>query len=163
MIGVILIVVWVLNLKSTFNSVDPKSLIGTSSGATTTNNSVLTKVSYAQVERIEQTSLTFKIYFNVNNTTDDILNFSTLTDITLQVDGQTYAPKQLLDRQGTPFAQKILSHTQDFGILVFGPIAGDRGTLTLDNMSFETANNSTFKQELNLNFSDLKNSLKLRN
>jgi hypothetical protein len=111
---------------------------------------------------VETAGNNFNVYFNLNNTTDDILNFSKASDITLIVNDQTFHPSQINDRQGKPFAQKILSFTQNFGILVFPALSGDSGQLTFDQMTFERSSDKPLKQTLNLDFKELEKTSNLR-
>ena len=59
--------------------------------------------------------------------------------------------------------QKILSRTQNFGILIFDSINGDEGKLILDNLTFEESSATTLKQELDLDFKQLLNPVEVRN
>ena len=94
-------------------------------------------ISYMSVERVEQTDKTLKIYFNINNSGNDILNVPKLSDISLSVSNNLSHPQKITDRQGNTFVQKVLSRTQNFGILFFPAINGNRGTLLFDQMSLE--------------------------
>ena len=66
-------------------------------------------------------------------------------------------PQQLTDRQGSAFVKKVLSRTQNFGILTFSAINSEEGTLTFDQMFFEKNPQQFFKQILDLEFDKLKN------
>lgn len=160
-VAVILVAIWVFSLKSTIQGLNGKNLI--KADQTTKSNSAKTDTAFVSVERVEQTGNSFKIYFNVNNSTDDILNFPDLTNITLEVNGQSLNPTQIFDRQNNPFVKKILSHTQNFGTLVYPTVNATSGKLTIDQMSFEKTTDQIFQQELNLNFTELKKSSNLRN
>jgi hypothetical protein len=79
------------------------------------------------------------------------------------VEDRPYNPKQILDRQNNKFVQKVLSNTQNFGILVFDPVEGDEGDLVIENLSFEQSLGQTLKQEITLNFEELRQQTEVRN
>ena len=157
-VGIILLVLWVLSLKNTFSGLDTKSLINTNTGQNTTEAST----QFASVERVELGE-NLKIYFNINNTTDDILNISKLENINLVVNGQTVKPKSMNDRQGAVFVQKVLSHTQNFGTLTFPATDSNQAELIFDQMFFENNQSSIFKQTMELDLDKLNKDSNLRN
>jgi hypothetical protein len=157
--GIVLVAIFVFNTKNSLKDVDGKELINIDVPSTT----AMTQTPYASVERVERTEKVLKIYFNFNNPTDDILNVSKLSDISLSFDNSKLNPKNITDRQGQAFVQKILSHTQNFGILVFDPINSGQVTLTFDQMSLEKNPNNIFRQELNLNLDELTETINPRN
>jgi hypothetical protein len=159
--GVILLLVWMLSLKNVFSNVDSKSLIKVP--VTQTQTSPGTSTEFVAVERVEQTQTSLKIYFNINNPTDDILNVSKLNNVSLTEKNNTTQPKQITDRQGQAFVQKVLSHTQNFGILTFSGTNASSGTLTFDQMFFEKSSDKLFSQTLNLDFNKLNQESNLRN
>src|SRR5258708_17631500 len=112
--AIVLVVILIFNIKDTLKNVDGKKLIdlNTSSGRTAAN----TNIQYASVERVERTAKVLKIYFNLNNPTNDILNVSKVSDITLAFDGSEVKPQSILDRQGNPFVQNAFrseEHTSE--------------------------------------------------
>jgi hypothetical protein len=115
------------------------------------------------VERIESNDAgAFKIYFNINNPTNDIINFATTDNIKLLVNDAKLNPLRILDRQKKPFVSRILSHTQNFGILYFNPTSADFGTLTFSDLFFEKKPDGLFKEEFNLDFQALNKPEELR-
>ena len=158
--AIILVIIWVLSLKSTISGIDGSSLIKLNT--TTTSTTEQAQVAYASVERAESTDV-LKIYFNLNNPTNDILNASKLLNITLTSNGTQIQPTAITDRQGNPFVQKVLSHTQNFGILTFPAITIHQGTLTFDQMFLEKTPNNVFQQKLELNFDELIKNSNVRN
>ena len=157
-----LIIIFIFNLKSTVSNLSVQDLINLSNRSSQTDSEQL-ETQLIQVERIEKANNSFKIYFNVNNESQNILNFPKSEDITLTVEDRSYHPRQISDRQGEPFVQKILSRTQNFGILIFDSINGDEGKLILDNLTFEESSATTLKQELDLDFKQLLNPVEVRN
>jgi hypothetical protein len=157
--AVLLIVLWVINLKS---SIGGEEQSGTDSGQNTAEN-IQNDVSYASVEWVESSSTNFKIFFNFNNTTDDILNVSSLSDIELNYNDSKINPTKILDRQGSAFVEKVLSHTQKFGVLVFPPLTAQKGELTFNQMFFDQKQSDFLTQTLKLDFKELKETDKLRN
>jgi hypothetical protein len=159
--AVILVVIFVFNIKNNLKGVNTKSLI--QSNNSTASKTALSDTAYASVERIERTDNLLKIYFNFNNSTDDILSISKLEDIDLSFNNDRIKPKTITDRQGKPFVQKILSHTQNFGILTFDRLNTDDVKLTFDMMFFEKDPSKVFRQDLELNLNELSQPIKVRN
>ncbi len=159
--AIILVAVFVLSVKSTLKNVDGKKLIDINQSATSTND--VTTTPYAAVERVERTEKVLKIYFNYHNTTDDILNISKIADITLTFEDNSIKPQAMTDRQGKTFIQKVLSKTQNFGILTFSPINTGKAVLTFDQMFFEKDPSKIFQQKLELNLDELSKPENLRN
>jgi hypothetical protein len=156
-IALIVVGGWVFSLKNNLKSLNQTAQI---SGATAKP----VTVTYASVERAELVGSILKVYFNFNNQTNDILNISALNNIILQINNTTLNPTSITDRQGGKFPAKILSHTQDFGILVFSNFSNDDSnlTLTFDQMFFDQDNADIFKQSIDLNLKKLENPTNLR-
>jgi hypothetical protein len=112
-------------------------------------------IEFAQVERVERSEHTLKIYFNLNNPTDDILNVSKISDITLNTDKNTLTAQTITNRQGSDFVKKILSHTQTFGILTFPATEATNATLILNKMFLEKKPTEIFGQKLELDLEKL--------
>ncbi|GEM_PF-2418930 len=162
--ALILFVIWVFSLRSTIKNLNGVDLIKLPTSEPTNNQGqIQTATPYATVERAESTALNFKLYFNFNNSTNDILNLPALTDITLKINNQTIKPTKITDRQNQPFVQKILSHTQNFGILIFPKTNADAADLNFNQMYFEQTPNALFNQKIKLNLKDLEKSALLRN
>lgn len=154
--AVALVAIFIYNLKSELNSIDGDPLvIDKPENKESTSN-------YTTAERADFAEGSVQIFFKVNNNTDDILNFSKLEAIKLIADDKTIEPTKITDRQGKPFFAKILSHTEVFGIITFPIGNAESGTLTLDDMFFETRPESIFQQEIDLDFEQLKKSQELR-
>lgn len=151
-LAIILVLLWAFNIKSTINN---SSFSETSSGSKTESTSAPAKETYVSVERAEISGETLNIYFNINNTSNDILNAPKLSNISLTAKDTEYDAYQLTDRQGRPFVQKILSHNQNFGILAFPNVNTDSAELILDNMFFEMTPDQVFIQTIHLDLKDL--------
>ena len=147
-------------VEAFISKLDTKNLL-TIPTQTTNSNQIVSN--YITVERAEVAGQNLKIYFNFNNTTNDILNISKLTDITFNIDNQQTNPTQMLDRQGQTFVQKNLSHTQNFGILVFPNPHATTGTLTFNQMFFEQTPDKILTQTIDIDLKQLEQSTKLRN
>ena len=158
--GIIIIVIWILNLKNTLKSTDGKSILTTQDSSKVA--SAETDLDLLGVESVQRSGSQVKIYFNINNQTDDILNVPSLDNITFRDNNNSAHPQQLTDRQGSAFVKKVLTHTQNFGILTFTTINDEKGTLTFDQMFFEKNPEQIFKQILDLEFDKLKNNAQPR-
>ena len=159
-LAVIIFIAWIFGIKSTLNNVNKSDLIKINNPTTTTPQ---TNTVFARVERVELGRDQLKVYFNFNNSTDDILNISKLEDVSLQINSATIKPAQITDRQNAPFVQKILSHTQNFGILFFPATDAKKANLIFDQMFLESQPANLFQQKLDLNLSELNSKAQLRN
>jgi hypothetical protein len=159
-IAVAIFIIWVMSVKSDISKLDTKNLLTIPTQSTNSNQ---TAVNYVNIERAEVAGQNLKLYFNFNNTTDDILNISKLTDITFNIDNQQINPTQILDRQGQTFVQKVLSHKQDFGILVFLNPHATTGTISFNQMFFEQTPDQKLTQTINIDLKQLEQLTKLRN
>ncbi len=153
-IAILLIIIWIVSIKVT---------ISNSSKPADTPVKTVSSVEFVNVERIEKAGSLMKIYFNLNNNTTDILNVSAAEDITLQTSAGSLHPSSILDRQGQPFAQKVLSKTQVFGILTFAATADKSAELTFDNMALEQNLSQPLKQVLKLDITKLNQPANVRN
>jgi hypothetical protein len=149
-VGIVMVLLIAQSIKSSVNNVDGSLIKIDDTKATSTS-----PIDYASVERVESDDKFLKIYFNFNNTTNDILNVSKLADIKLVVKEGTLAPQKITDRQGNVYVQKILSHTQNFGILIFPATTSKNATLTFDQMYLEKDLTNSFQQKLELNLEEL--------
>ncbi|MBI4363488.1 MAG: hypothetical protein HY545_01415 [Candidatus Doudnabacteria bacterium] len=154
--GVLLAGIWLMELKSTIIAPSRQE-------QQTENNNTQIAQKYISVERTEVSGETTKLFFSVNNDTGDILNFSTINDVHLNFDQSGIKPAKLLTRQDKPFVAKILSHTQEFGILVFTGSLSDIGELTFDQLFFESHPENIFKETISLDFDELMKAQELRN
>jgi hypothetical protein len=163
-IGALLVIIWFISLKSNISNLGTNSLTDfRSPEAEQPNQITAIATDLIKIEYIEQSISGFKIFFNISNRTNDILNFPQIHNITLTVEDRPYNPKQILDRQNNKFVQKVLSNTQNFGILVFDHVEGDEGDLVIENLSFEQSLGQTLKQEITLNFEELRQQTEVRN
>jgi hypothetical protein len=110
---------------------------------------------YIEAERIEHKDGQLMVYFKVSNPTDNILVMPQPESITLKAGDQTLTPTAVINRQNGNFQQKILSHTDAFGTLIFNDTAIQNVRLTFNSLSFETDDNTFFKQDLDLNLEKL--------
>lgn len=160
-LAIILFTLWVLSLKSTLKNLNTSDLVKINP-ETNTEIAGQTKTPFATVERAEFAADSLQLYFNFQNPTTDILNISKLSDIQLHVGGKQINPKQITDRQGQPFVQKILSGAQNFGILIFDKTASDSDELIFDQMFLEQSPSQMFSQKIQLDFKQLEKNAKLR-
>lgn len=158
-VAIIILAVWVITLKANIKNLDGKNLLSTP--ATTSINQ--SPSNFASVERAEISGQNLKLYFNFNNPTSDILNVSKNSDISLDIDGKQETPTQMTDRQGQPFVQKVLSKTQNFGILVFPAPRDSSGKLTFNQIFFEQTPSQIFNQTIDLDLKKLEQDSNLRN
>lgn len=158
--AVILIILWSISLKSTIKNTSGKPLIPQNSTAEYKNQQETTLLN---VERTETSGNTLKIYFNLNNQTDDILNVSKISNVELVTDAGTFRPSKMTNRQGETFVQKVLSRTQNFGIVTFPATNEAKATLIFNEMFLEKNPNQLLKQTFELDFSKLNQDSKVRN
>lgn len=160
-VAVALIAIWSLSIKAQIKNIgnDKNNKDNSSPVSEQPENTV----QYIAVERVEDQGNSLKIYFNVNNNTNDILNFSKMEDIELKLNDQTKNPLAVRDRQGNAFVGKVLSKTQVFGIITFDKVQEDSATLTFGQLFFEKHPELILKQSLDLNFKQLKLEQNLRN
>jgi len=155
----VLLIIWGFGLKNTLNKVDKTAFTVPANN----NGAKAQEINYITVERVEKNGSIMTIYFNIENNTPDILNFSTNQDITLTADDRSAYPTEVKDRQNNNFVQKVLSYTKQFGVLKFTGITSDTGKLTFNNLSFEQKQSQTLTQTLNLDFKELNQKTKVRN
>lgn len=156
-IGILLVFAWVFSLKSTISGLDKNSSANSAPAETPT-----AKTQYITIERAETSAGNLRIYFKIKNPSNDILNFSKLEDIKLVAGGRELSPVKLLDRQNKPFVQKILSKTENFGMLTFLSEMPDEGKLSFDQLFFENQPQLIFKETSDLDFSQLVKTEELR-
>lgn len=155
-VALVLFTLWIISIKSSITGLDTQGLVKS------VNTTAATQVSFASVERAEAGS-SIKLYFNFDNPSDDILNIPILSNITLTVKGKSMNPTQITDRQGKPFVQKVLSHEQNFGILVFPTAGADSAELTFNQMFFERSPEQILSQKIELDLKKLQKTNNLRN
>lgn len=157
-VAAILMILWSVNLKSQFADINGDNLF-----TLPEEESDTLEQKFISVENAEHTDTGLKIFFKIKNPTKNILNFSKADDITLIIDNEKNAAMKLTDRQNQAFVQKILSDTENFGILFFPKTEARTGKLEFDNLFFENAPETIFKEILDLNFDKLNNQEELRN
>lgn len=158
-LGIILLVLWGYTLKSEIGNLNGTQLLDLPN----LDLSQDTPPKFIKVERIEETATVLKIFFSVNNDSADILNFSSVEEIELSANNTTYQPVQVLDRQNKPFVVKVLSHTENFGTLVFPPVNSDLASITFKDLHFEKQPETIFQETLKLEVAKLKKDAQLRN
>lgn len=126
------------------------------------NETPTQEAKYVKVERVESSNNNFKIYFSVHNTQTDILNFSSSNEVKLTASGKTIGPERIVDRQNKPFVQKILSKTENFGILIFPQINSQTAELLFEDLYFENQPDKIFKELLSLDIDELTKNQEVR-
>ena len=157
--AVLVVSLWAINFKHTIQNIDGRSVLG----ALTTIQSQAAANHYLALDGAEMKSGKLLVYFSVNNDSDDILNFSAPSDIALNLDGNTYNPVSIQTRQNQPFTQKILSHTQTFGILTFDSPKSTSGDLTFDNLNFDQSPANIFHETIGFDLTNLSKPQSIRN
>jgi hypothetical protein len=118
--------------------------------------SVLSATNRISIESMETKNDKRYLYFKIENNTSDILNFAPMDKITLNVGSELLKLENIVDRQRMPFVKKVLSNQTLYGILIFPNFEGKTGTLTFDNMYFESNQSQIFKETSTVDFSKLK-------
>lgn len=158
-VGLFLMVIWIATIRSEVAGLNLKNdILSLTEKKQAEENS-----NFIKIERIESADTgAFKIFFSVNNPTDDILNFAAVENIKLTVNNTPISPLRILDRQKKSFVLKILSHTQNFGILYFNPPNDEAGQLTFSDLFFEKKPEQLFKENFDLVFQELNKPEELR-
>lgn len=151
--AICLVAVWAVNLKAQIKNFSPKP-----EGQ---NQTIESAPRYASVDRAEITNNEVKIFFKINNNTTNILNVSKKDYVRLEIDGKIYTPIRVTNRQGNDFVAKVLSHTEEFGILIFENIQGNSGKLTFDQLSFE-GETTIFRESFEINLDKLNQTKEIR-
>ncbi len=158
-VAVVLVAAFIFNLKSAIQQTTGDSF--TENDKNTISQE--TSLKLATVERVEKQGANLKVHFNFNNDSSDILNLPKLEDITLKTKAGDLTPTLMTDRQGQAFVQKVLSHTQNFGVLSFTNVTTDSGELLFDEMFFEKTPEQLFSQTVELDFNKLNSDNPVRN
>jgi len=158
-VAIAVIVIWAVSFKSTVRNSGPVTL--TPSTERVGVNQTETKL--IKIERAEKTDGLLKLYFTINNDTDDILSFSKKEEVSLTTNNQQVLATSLLDRQGMPLVQKVLSKTQIFGMVTFPDSTDLNPTITFANMFFEKSSTSLLKQSEKLDLKTLETNSEVRN
>lgn len=156
-VGLVLVIIWFFSVKQEVSRIDNTDLLGIQE-----NEPPAQEAKYVKAERIEQTSTSLKILFSVNNSSNDILNFSSDSEVSLVVNGSSTNPVRILDRQNKGFVQKVLSKTENFGTLIFPKIDFSQAELIFEDLHFENEPDKIFKESLPLNFTELNKEQELR-
>jgi hypothetical protein len=152
-VAVILIAVWAVTIKSEL-AINPEVLAENANPEST--------MEYIEIERAEFTGTLLNLYFKASNDTTDILNFSKPESIELTANGQTINPVKIVDRQGRTFVQKILSNSENYGILIFNIADAGEGEIVFDDLYFESRPEGIFKETAELDFDKLKKEQEIR-
>src|SRR3989338_3821060 len=95
--ALILVVLWVLSINMRIDEIENPNPI-----AIEQKEVVATKPKFVKVERVEESGASLKIFFSVNNTENDILNFSSDSEVKLTAKGISTTPTRMQDRQNKP-------------------------------------------------------------
>ncbi len=146
---VILGALWVNNIKKEVSALNPPGEVADASLVSTEERIV--------IEGMETILGKKYIYFKVKNNTNDILNFSPIEKIQLESNrGEVLRPEKILGRQDKIFIKKVLSNSEEFGILVMPDFEQDRYIRAVfDGMFFEQQQDKVFKETLEVDFSKL--------
>ncbi|MBI2355987.1 MAG: hypothetical protein HYV13_02180 [Candidatus Doudnabacteria bacterium] len=156
-VALILMVIWFFSVKKAVTNIDSQDLLNINR-----NEIPVQEAKYVKVERIEESNNSLKIFFSVNNPETDILSFSSSTEVELTTNKLTLNPVQIQDRQNKMFVQKILSKTENFGILVFSKVDSDSIKLVFKDLYFESRPDKIFSESISLNVDELKMKQELR-
>lgn len=154
-VGLIVLSIWINNLKSNIRSLSGANLISL-------DTIPVSNPHYLNIQQYEIRDGKLFLYFSFQNDTDDILNFPKPADISLQTGEQTIQPVNILNRQNQPFIAKALSHTQNFGVLVF-EIEASSGQVVFNNLFFERDPQKLFKEILDFDLKQLTKPQDVRN
>lgn len=141
--------VWFVSFKQ-----DVKQLSG--AGLVNLPQEIITTTHYLNIESAEIKDNRTYLYFSIKNDTANILNFSDPSNIEFSINKQIVKPASITDRQAKPFAQKILSNSQNFGILVFNQALSGRGDISFNNLAFEQGSGTIFKEVITVDLSKLR-------
>ncbi|MGE5392353.1 MAG: hypothetical protein ACM3NH_01285 [Candidatus Saccharibacteria bacterium] len=150
-----LVALWFINLKSQISRLDTDNLLPG------LNNSVVAQ-KHVTAEWAETKDDKLRVYFKVTNETNDILNFPQLSEIKLQTEDKEISADNVTDRQGKPFVKRVLSKTENYGVLIFPKIDAEQASLLLDQLYFEMKPSELFSEKVDLNFNDLNQAPELR-
>lgn len=155
-IAAALVGIWVWNLKAQVSRLDKDNLLPAF------NTSITQGQKTIRVEWTETKDNRLKIYFKVNNNTNDILNLPELSQIKLMTKEKEMSAESVLDRQNKNFVKRVLSKTENYGVLTFPKIDEDKATVYFNQMYYEMRPNESFSEQLELNFKDLNQAPQLR-
>jgi hypothetical protein len=142
---------WINTIQSQLGGLDRDDVIpGIVAGST------LSAEHRIRIESAETKDGKTSVYFKVTNETSDILTFSDKESIKLETDEGDYGPEAIQDRQNTEFVKKILSGSTVYGVLVFPEIKGGAAKITFDQLYFEQAKGSVFREVEEINLNELK-------
>lgn len=157
-VAVILVIIWGYTLRNQISKLDGEKLIDLPD----LRNQPQVESKFVKIERVESSAKELKIFFSVKNESNDILNFSRAEEVGLEANNSTLVPLYLLDRQNKPFVQKILSKTENFGILIFPPVQADHAVITFKDLYFEKTPQELLKETIKLNLDELTKDQTLR-
>ncbi len=160
-IAVILFLVWIYSTSQSVKKAEKTEIPGINTQQTPAE-SVNAETQRINIEWIEHKEKTLLVYFKVNNTTNNILNFSKLEDITLAFNDQNYKAKYIQDRQGSQFVVKVLSNTQKFGMVAFDDVQESSAEIKFDNLFFENEEQNVFYETTKLDLKALNKPIEIR-
>ena len=155
--AVVVFSIWITTFKKEVGSLSIASI------NTTTTSTQASAPHYLSIDAKDVVGGKLLIYFSIRNDTDDILNFSKLSDITLSVNGKTYNSSRVTDSSNNTFIVKALSHSQNFGILTFDNTEAGTAEITFDNLYFEQNPTTLFKETIPIDLNKLTTPANLRN
>lgn len=162
-VAIILVGVWFYTLKQQVQNTDFSDLPNLNQNQTTNQpESINAETGYASVEWVDRTDGTLKIYFKINNPTNNILSLSRKDQVTLVSDNLSQEASLLTDRQGNPFAQKALSQSENYGVATFEDPSQDTATIRFDSLYFENQPSQFFFEEKKLDLDKLNKPIDLR-
>ncbi len=158
-IGIVLFVIWFMTTRGAVRRTDFSDI---SEVFGTKQQPIVTSQKYINVEWVEKADGKMLIFFKVTNDTPSILNLPQLGGISLQVGEDKYNAEIITTRQQTQFVQKVLSNSQNFGILVFSDMELTRADLVFDQMFFENKPDVFFQERFEVDFEELNKPLERR-
>ena len=161
-VAVLLLALWLYSTTRQVQTIDPKQLNPLSSGETAGIQSINTESKYISVEWIEHEDKLLKVYFTVNNSTKNILNFSNRDYLGLTAKGTTYKASSIQDRQGNNFVVKVLSDTQLFGVATFPDTDAEQAKIKFDGLFFESLDQVIFSETFDLDLVKLEKEVEIR-
>jgi hypothetical protein len=156
-IAVALIFIWINSLTNMVGKFNLSEITNLGPEAQKTEVS-----QYVTVESFEKYGNKIALYFRVANNTNNILSFSRPGDVTIVTDKKSQKVISMKKRQGTEFAKKVLSNTEEFGILEFDDPDTDNFKLSFDNLFFENDPEKLLTEIVAINLKGLGKPVELR-
>ncbi len=157
--AIIILAIWSVGFKKEFAQINGSA----ASNQITVTTPQVAALHYLKVDGSEVTNGKLLVYFSLDNDSNDILDAPKTSQIKLTDGRDTYTPSAVSDRQSQPYPQKVLSHSQAFGILTFDQTNIKKADLTFDSMFFENSQDKTFKETATIDTDQPFEASKLRN